>query len=132
MEHELYPVESDVPDNVSDYETLSELNDLLSIMRDLDSDITTLDEAIEVSKYVLRYNYRLPYTKYDLNPMGNVEDQVLSWLVDINGELDPITVYDNYVEASDRMENMLSDECVCFVTGCLLIWSGICLSLMSR
>ena len=49
MEQELYSVESYVPDD----KALSELNDLLVRMRDLVSDITSLDEAIEVSKYVL-------------------------------------------------------------------------------
>ena len=101
-----YSVESDIPDD----KTLSELNDLLVRMCDLVSDITIIDEVIEVSKYVLKYNYRLPYTKYDLNLMRSVEDQVLSWLVDISDELDLITVYDNYVEASDCMENMLRDD----------------------
>ena len=70
MEQELYPDESDeVGDNV-----LSELNDLLVRMCDLTSDITAVGEAIEVSKYVLKYNWRLLYTKYDLNPMRSVED----------------------------------------------------------
>ena len=66
----LYTVESDV----SDYETLSELNNLLIRMCDLVSDITEIDEAIEVSKYVLKYNCRLPYTKHDLNLMRSAED----------------------------------------------------------
>ena len=91
MEQELYPVESDVSDN----EALSELNDLLVRMRDLVNDITALDEVIEVSKYVLRYNCRLHYAKHDLNLTRSVEDQVLSWLIDACDELDLITVYDN-------------------------------------
>ena len=42
--------------------------------------------------------------------MRSVEDQVLSWLIDVTDELDPITFYDNYVEALDRMENMLRSD----------------------
>ena len=42
--------------------------------------------------------------------MKSVEDQVLAWLVDVSDELDPITVYDNYVEALDCMKNMLRNE----------------------
>ena len=68
-------------------------------MCDLVSDIIAIDEIIEVLKYVLKYNYRLPYIKYDLNLMRSVEDQVLTLLVDISDELDSITIYDNYVEA---------------------------------
>ena len=34
---------------------------LLVRMHDLVSDVSAIDEAIEVSKYVLRYNSRLPY-----------------------------------------------------------------------
>ena len=71
MEQELYPVESDVPDD----KALSELGDLQVRMRDLVSDITEIDEAIEISKCVLRYNCRLPYTKHDLNLMRSVHDQ---------------------------------------------------------
>ena len=74
------------------------------------SDITSLDEAKEVSKYVLRYNCRLSYTKHDLNLMRSVEEHVLSWLVDVCDALDPITIYYNYVEALDRMENKLRNE----------------------
>ena len=88
----------------------SELKDLLLRMCDLDNDITAIDEVIEVSKYVLRYNWRFLYTKYDLNLMWKVEDQVLTWLIDISDELNPITVYDNYVEVLDRMENMLRND----------------------
>ena len=74
------------------------------------SDITAIDEVIEMSKYVLRYNCRLPYTKYDHNLMRSVEDQTLTWLVDDTDELCPIIVCDNYVEALDRMENMLRND----------------------
>ena len=95
----LYTAESDVPDD----KALSELRNLLVRMCDLISNITAINEVIEVSKYVLRYNCRLLYTKHDLSLMRSVEDQVLSWLVDISDDLDPITVYDNYVEALDRM-----------------------------
>ena len=42
--------------------------------------------------------------------MRNVDDQVLFWLIDVSDELDPITVYDNYVEALDRMESMLRND----------------------
>ena len=42
--------------------------------------------------------------------MRSVEDLVLSWLVDISDELDPIPVYDNYVEVLNRMENMLRND----------------------
>ena len=42
--------------------------------------------------------------------MRSVEDQVLYWLIDVSDEHDPITVYDNYVEALDRMKNMLRNE----------------------
>ena len=108
MEHELCSVESDVPDD----KALSELNDLMVRMCNLVNDITAIDETIEVSKYVLRYNCWLPYTKYDLNLMKSVEDYVLSWLIDVFDESDPITVYDNYVEALDRMKNMLMNEWV--------------------
>ena len=52
MEHELYSVESEVPDD----KALSELNDLMVRMCNLVNDITAIDETIEVSKYVLRYN----------------------------------------------------------------------------
>ena len=38
--------------------------------------------------------------------MRSVEDQVLSWLVNISNKLDPIIVYDNYVEALDHMEHV--------------------------
>ena len=75
-------------------------------MRDLVSDIT----AIDVSKYAHEYSSRLPYAKYDLNLIRSIEDHVLSWLVDVCDELDPITVYDNYVEVLDRMENMLGND----------------------
>ena len=64
--------------NESDHKTLMELNYLLIRMSDLVSDITIIDKVIEVSKYVLRYTCRLPYTKYDLNLMRSVENQVLS------------------------------------------------------
>ena len=57
---------------------LSKLSDLLVGMCDLFSDITTIDEAWEVSKYVFKYNCRFPCTKYDINLMRSVEDQVLS------------------------------------------------------
>ena len=63
MEQELYSIESDVPDD----KALPELRDLLVRMRDFVSDITAIDEAVEVSKYVLKYNCRLPYTKHNLN-----------------------------------------------------------------
>ena len=106
MEQELYLVESDVPDD----KALSELNDLLVRMCNLVNDITTIDETIEVSKYVLRYNCRLPYTKYDINLMRSVKDQVLSWLIDACHEPDSITAYDNYVKSLNRVENMLRDE----------------------
>ena len=106
MKQELYPVESDVPDD----KALSELNDLLVRMCNLVNDIIAIDETIEVSKYILRYNCRFPYTKYDLNLMRSIEDQVLSWLIDVFDEPDPITVYDNYVEALDRMKNMLRND----------------------
>ena len=89
MEHDQdlpHLIESDVPDD----KALSELSDLLIRMRDFVSDITAMDEAIEVSKYVLRYNCRLPYTKYDLNLMISVEDQTLSWLIYVYDELDSI------------------------------------------
>ena len=42
--------------------------------------------------------------------MRSVENQVLTWLIGISDELDPITVYDNYVKALDRVENMLRNE----------------------
>ena len=51
---------------------ISELSDLLVRVRYLVGDINTIDEVIEVSKYVLEYNYRLPYTRYDLNIMRSV------------------------------------------------------------
>ena len=52
MKQELYSIESDdVRDNV-----LSELSDLQVRMCNLVTDITALDETIEVSKYILRYN----------------------------------------------------------------------------
>ena len=79
-------------------------------MRDLVSDITATDEVAEVSKYVLNYNCRLLYTKRDLKLMRSVEDQVLAWLVYISDDLDPITVGDDYVEALNRMENMLRSD----------------------
>ena len=79
-------------------------------MHDLDSDITVIDEVIEVSKYVLNYKCGLSYTKYDLNLMKSVEDQALTWLVDISDELDLTTVYDNYVEALDHMKNILRND----------------------
>ena len=79
-------------------------------MRDLVNDITAIDEAIDVSKYVFKCHCRLPYTKHDINLIRSVEDQVLSWLVDVTDELDPLTVYDNYVEALDRMENMMRND----------------------
>ena len=88
----------------------SELKDLLLRMCDLDNDITAIDEVIEVSKYVLRYNCRHSYTEHDLNLMKSVEDQVLSWLVDISDKLYLITVYDNYVEALNCMENMSRND----------------------
>ena len=99
----LYSIEIDEPDN----NILSELRCLLIRIRELISNITTIDEAIRVSKYVFRYNCRLPSTKYDLKLMRSVENHVLTWLVDISDELDQITVYDNYIEALNRMENML-------------------------
>ena len=34
----------------------------------------------------------------------------LSWLADISDEIESITVYDNYVETLDRMENMLRND----------------------
>ena len=102
----LYTVERCVPDN----KTLSELNDLLVRMSDLVSDIIAIDEVIKVSKYILRYNCKLPYTKHDLNLMRSVEDLVLSCLIDVSDEHDTITVYDNYVETLDRMENMLRND----------------------
>ena len=74
------------------------------------NDITVIDETIEVSKYVLRYNCRLLHTKQDLDLMKSVEDRVLSWSVDVNDELDLITVYYNYVVALGRMNDMLRDE----------------------
>ena len=89
---------------------LSELSELLIRMCDLVSDITAIDEVIEVSKYVLRYNCRLPYTKYDINLIRSVEDQALTWLIDISDKLDPIVVYDNYIEALDRIESMLRSD----------------------
>ena len=46
--------------------------------------------------------------------MKSVEDLVLSWLIYVCDESNPITVYDNYVEALDHMKNMLRDEWVCF------------------
>ena len=70
------------------------------------SNITTIDDSTEVLKYVLKYNCRVPYTKCDLKIMRSVEDQVLSWLVNISNKLDPIIVYDNYVEALDHMEHV--------------------------
>ena len=79
-------------------------------MRNMVGDITVIDEAIEASKYVLNYNCRLPYTKHDLNLIRSVEVKILTLLVDISDELDLITVYDNYVEAIDRMENMLRND----------------------
>ena len=42
--------------------------------------------------------------------MWKVEDQVLTWLIDISDELNPITVYDNYVEVLDRMKNILRND----------------------
>ena len=42
--------------------------------------------------------------------MRSVEDQILYWLIDINDELNPIIVYDNYVEALNRKENMLRNN----------------------
>ena len=87
----IYSVESYEPDD----KTLSELSDLLVRIREFVSDITTIDETIEVSKYVLNYNCRLPYTKYDLNLMKSVEDQVLTCLLDISDKLYLISVYDN-------------------------------------
>ena len=86
------------------------LSDLLLRMYEVFSDITTIYETIEVSKYVLKYNCRPPYTNYDLNLMRSEEDKVLSWLVDVTDEIGPITVYDNYVEALDRMKNMLRND----------------------
>ena len=79
-------------------------------MYDLVSDITVIDEAIEISKYVLKYKSRLPYIKYDLYLMRSIENQVLTLLVDISNELYPITVYDNYVEVLDHMKNMLRND----------------------
>ena len=67
-------------------------------------DITAINEVIEVSKYVLKYNCRLHYIKYDINLMRSVEDQVLTLLVEISDEYDPITVYDNYDEALDHIK----------------------------
>ena len=72
MEQELYLIEYDVPNDLSDDKVLSELNNLLVRMHELVSNITAIDEAIEVLKYVLRYNYELPYTKHDLNIMRSV------------------------------------------------------------
>ena len=79
-------------------------------MYDLVSDITTIDETIEVSKYVLKYNCRLHYIKYDFNIMWCVEDKLLTWLVHISDELDQITVYDNYVDVLYHMENILRND----------------------
>ena len=59
----LYPLESDESNNSIPLK----LRDLLVRMHVLVSDITTIDEAVEVSKYVLKYNCRLPYTKHNLN-----------------------------------------------------------------
>ena len=42
--------------------------------------------------------------------MRSVENQVLTWLIDINDKLDLITVYDNYVKALNRMENILRND----------------------
>ena len=100
--HLIMETESESEDeivNEPDDNVISELSDHLVKMHDLVSDINAIDEAIEVSKYILKYNCRLPYTKYDLNLMRSVEDQVLTLLVDISDELDSITIYDNYVEA---------------------------------
>ena len=69
--------------NKLDDKTLSELRDLLIRICKLVSDITTVNE---VSNYVLKYNCRLPYTKHDINLMRSIEDQVLTWLVDISDE----------------------------------------------
>ena len=96
--------------NEPDNNIISELRDLLLRMYDLVSDITTIDETIEVSKYVLRYNYRLHYTKYDLNIMKSVENKLLTWLVHISDELDLITVYDNYFDALYHIENILRND----------------------
>ena len=63
-----------------------------------------------MSKYALKYNCRLPYTKHDLSIMRIIDDHVLTWLLDISDELNLIKVYDNYVEASNRMENMLGND----------------------
>ena len=60
--------------NESDDNALSVSRDLLVRMCDLVSDITAIDKAIVVSKYVLKYNCRLLYTKYDLYLMRSVED----------------------------------------------------------
>ena len=102
----LYSVESDGPDD----KALSKLNNLKVRMRVLVSNIAAIDEAIDVSKYVLKYNCRLPYTKHDLNLMRNVEEQVLTWFVYISDGSDPITVYVNYIEYLDRMENKLRND----------------------
>ena len=99
-------VESDVLED----KTLLELSDILVKICELVNDITVIDKVIEVSKYVLKYNCRLPFTKYDLNIMRSVEDQILTLLVDISYELDTITVYDNYVEALNHMEKMLRND----------------------
>ena len=60
---------------VNEYDdmVLSELRDLLVRICKLVSDITAIDETTEVSKYVLKYNCRLPYKKHDLNLMRSVE-----------------------------------------------------------
>ena len=99
-------VESDVLED----KTLLELSDILVKICELVNDITVIDKVIEVSKYVLKYNCRLPFTKYDLNIMRSVEDQILTLLVDISYELDTITVYDNYFEALNHMEKMLRND----------------------
>ena len=106
MEQELYSVEN----YESDYKTLSELSGIMVRIRELVSDITAIDETIEVSKYALKYNHRPPYTEHDLGLMKSVENQVLSWLVDVIDKPYPITVYDDYVEALDRTESMLRNE----------------------
>ena len=42
--------------------------------------------------------------------MRSVKDKILFWLVDVIDELDPITIYDNYLEALVRIENMLKND----------------------
>ena len=96
--------------NEPDDKTLSKLRDLLIRMYDLVSDIIAIDEVIEILKYVLKYNCRLPYTKHDLNLMWSVWNQILTWLVNISDKLDPITVYNNYIETLDHMKNMLRNN----------------------